>query len=109
MQAGSIVRDARQRHGLSQERLARRAGTSQAFVSRIERGEISPTVDTLERLLLVVGERLALAAPQRLDGPLDDDPDQRDRVRRLSPSERLERAFAANRFASEIHGAARPR
>lgn len=109
MEAGSIVRDARRRHHLSQERLARRAGTSQAFVSRIERGEISPTVDTLERLLLVMGERLSFGPPARIDGLLDDDPDQRRSVGRLSPAARLERAFAASTFASEIHGTARDR
>jgi transcriptional regulator with XRE-family HTH domain len=106
MNTGTLVRQARRRNHLSQERLARRAGTSQAFISRVERGEISPTVDTVERLLLAMGEQIGLTTGTRLDGILDDDPEQRRLVRRLSPSARLERAFAANAFAAEIHGAA---
>lgn len=57
-----LIRDARQRHGLDQRALARRAGTSQAQISRIERGETSPTVETVERLLASLGEELRLAA-----------------------------------------------
>lgn len=61
---GALVRDARRRHGLSQAVLARRAGTTQKQVSRIERGEISPSVATVARLLAALGERLELnAAP----------------------------------------------
>jgi transcriptional regulator with XRE-family HTH domain len=59
---GRLVRDARQRHGLSQQRLARRCLTSQRHISRIERGEVSPSVETLERLLRAMGERLELEA-----------------------------------------------
>lgn len=107
MDAGQLIREARDRHGLSQTRLARRAGTSQAFISRIESGASSPTVDTLGRLLLVMGERLTFGRPTPLPGLLDDDLPQRFEAQRLSPAQRLERAFAANAFAAEIHGAAR--
>jgi transcriptional regulator with XRE-family HTH domain len=62
MDPGALLRDARLRHGLGQRSLARRAGTSQAQISRIERGEISPSVSTLDRLLAVMGERLELVA-----------------------------------------------
>lgn len=57
-----MVREARRRHGLSQQRLARRCLTSQRHISRIERGEVSPSVETLERLLRAMGERLELTA-----------------------------------------------
>jgi transcriptional regulator with XRE-family HTH domain len=107
MDAGSIVRKTRERHGLSQTRLARRAGTSQSFVSRVEAGTISPTVETLERLLLVMGERLDVAGTTRIPGWLDDDPHQRAAARRRTPAERLEQAFAANAFAAALHGEAR--
>jgi transcriptional regulator with XRE-family HTH domain len=59
---GQLVREARQRHGLTQQRLARRCSTSQRHISRIERDEVSPTVETLERLLRAMGERLTLTA-----------------------------------------------
>lgn len=53
---------ARKAAGLSQAELARRAGTSQPAVARYERGRASPSVATLERLLLAAGQRLVLTA-----------------------------------------------
>ena len=49
---------ARRRAGLTQRELARRAGVPQPSISKIERGVISPTVDTLERLLRACGMEL---------------------------------------------------
>jgi transcriptional regulator with XRE-family HTH domain len=46
-----MVREARRRSGLSQRQLARAAGVPQPTVARIERGTVSPRVDTLDRLL----------------------------------------------------------
>lgn len=62
MSAADLIRDARRRNGVSQRSLARRARTTQRHVSRIERGEVSPSVETLERLLRAMGERLELGA-----------------------------------------------
>jgi len=64
MDAGQLLREARGRHGLTQKQLAIRARTSQAAISRIERGLVSPTVETLARLLDVLGEELQLNAEQ---------------------------------------------
>jgi transcriptional regulator with XRE-family HTH domain len=58
--ASVLLRDARKRNGLSQRRLALRAGTSQDAISRIERGVESPTLERLANLMLVLGERLEL-------------------------------------------------
>jgi transcriptional regulator with XRE-family HTH domain len=58
--AGEVLAHARQRHGLSQRQLAARARTSQAAISRIERGVVSPTVETLATLLDLLGEDLVL-------------------------------------------------
>jgi DNA-binding XRE family transcriptional regulator len=58
--AGELLRDARRRHGLTQRQLAARARTSQAAISRIERGVVSPSVDTLAELLWLMNERLEL-------------------------------------------------
>lgn len=62
MTAGQLLREARRRHGLTQQQLAARARTSQAAISRIERDLVSPSVDTLANLLDLVGEELALEA-----------------------------------------------
>jgi transcriptional regulator with XRE-family HTH domain len=43
---------------LSQDVLADEAGVTQALVSAIERGRANPTVESLERLALVLGVRV---------------------------------------------------
>jgi transcriptional regulator with XRE-family HTH domain len=53
-----LLKEARDRAGLTQRELARRAGTSQAMVARIERGQQSPSVATLERLIRACGLEL---------------------------------------------------
>jgi transcriptional regulator with XRE-family HTH domain len=49
---------ARRRAQLSQRELARRAGVPQPTISRIENGVVSPTLDTLTRLIRACGMRL---------------------------------------------------
>ena len=61
-EAGDLVRALRLRRTMSQRELAELAGTRQAAISRIERGLVSPSVDTLERIVAAMGERLILAA-----------------------------------------------
>lgn len=62
MTPGELLREARRRHGLTQRQLAARARTSQAAISRIERGLVSPSVGTLATLLDLMGEQLVLGA-----------------------------------------------
>src|SRR5256885_13508201 len=62
MTSGEVLRDARSRHGLTQQQLADRARTSQAAISRIERDLVSPSVGTLAHLLDLLGEELGLDA-----------------------------------------------
>jgi transcriptional regulator with XRE-family HTH domain len=102
--SGQLIREARARHGLSQRRLALRSGAGQAWISRVEREEVSPSVESLERLLLVMGETLSLRAER-----IDDDEDRAwAETHRARPmAERLERAFDAAAFAGELHGAAK--
>ena len=52
---GSVLRDSRRGAGLSQTTVALRAGTSQAGVSRTERGARSATLDDLSVMASVVG------------------------------------------------------
>jgi uncharacterized protein len=68
MSPGQLLREARQRHGLSQERLAKRAGTTQSAISRLEQDRISPTIQTLSGLLHLLGEELVLGAEKRDTG-----------------------------------------
>jgi len=68
VEPGRLLREARIRHGLSQERLAIRAGTTQSAISRIEQERGSPTVRTLQELLHLIGEELVLAVERRDSG-----------------------------------------
>lgn len=67
MSASSLLRYARRKADLSQRELGRRAGTTQATISRVEEGLISPRFDTLERLLDACGFELQ-AIPRRGEG-----------------------------------------
>ena len=62
MTPGGLLREARRRHGVTQQQLAARARTSQAAISRIERDLVSPSVATLASLLDLLGEELELSA-----------------------------------------------
>ena len=53
--AGRVVRELRERAGLTQAELAERAGTSQPAVARWEAGEASPSLATLGRLARAAG------------------------------------------------------
>jgi transcriptional regulator with XRE-family HTH domain len=99
--AGKLIREARERHALSQQALARRAGTTQKHVSRIERDEISPSVSTLARLLAAMGERLELHA---VSGPRDNrsDAELRADYEQLTASERLAQTAALSRTLTGI-------
>lgn len=102
--ASKLLREARVRAGLTQRDLAIRAGLSQPAISRLERGDRSLTVETLERLLLLMGERLELRT-----STLSRRYDQAHLAAeaRLTPGERLERAFAWTRFNDELLRAGR--
>jgi transcriptional regulator with XRE-family HTH domain len=104
--AGELIRETRRRHGLSQASLARRARTTQKQISRIERGEISPSVATMARLLVAMGERLELRA---VPGPRDNrsDAELRADYRGLSATDRIAQTSALSRALTAI-GATEP-
>lgn len=60
MDAGSLLRYARDKARLSQRELGRRAGISQTTISLIEDGKTSPRFQTLDRLLDICGFELEL-------------------------------------------------
>lgn len=55
---GERVRSIRKRKGYSQEELAHRASFSTSFISDIERGEKSPTIENLYRITNALGVSL---------------------------------------------------
>jgi ribosome-binding protein aMBF1 (putative translation factor) len=57
----SALIGARARADLTQEELARRMGTTQAAIARLESGRIHPTTCTLERYAKATGTRLRIS------------------------------------------------
>ncbi len=57
-QIGALVRDARRHHGLSQDRLAERLGTSQREVAEIEQGGQELSLELLGRLSAALASEL---------------------------------------------------
>src|SRR5271165_3496262 len=56
----SAVVDVRSRAGLTQKELARKMGTTQPVVARLESGRTRPSMRTLERLAKATGSRLLI-------------------------------------------------
>lgn len=101
LEPGRLLREARRRHGLSQERLARRAGTTQSAISRIEQERGSPTVRTLAELLHLMGEDLVLGTEKR-DSGVDLTLNQANLD--LTPAERVERGLDFADFVRRNRG-----
>ncbi len=97
-----MIRERRLANGLTQAQLALRAGSTQAAISRLERGELSPTIETIERLLMVMGEEAEIVAHR---GELDCDPKRLRALRARQPPERLAQAIAWNRLAGQVSAA----
>lgn len=56
---GRVVRRGRESRGLSQEALADLASISRSFLSEVERGSASPSLETMQKLADALGERLS--------------------------------------------------
>ena len=103
VQPGQLLKDARLRHGVTQIGLAARAGTTQSAISRVEKGAISPTVETLRSLLAAVGEELGVGSHER-DAGVD-----RSLLRAnlaLTPAERVHRGLEFANVVRRNRGAA---
>lgn len=59
------IKNARRRSGFSQRELARRMGTKQSVIARMELGQSSPDIKTLRKLADVTSSKLVI----RLDAP----------------------------------------
>ena len=74
--AARLLREARQRAGLSQTDLAARAGVTQSVISAYESGHRQPAIPTLMALIEATGHELLLSLRQepqglaRLSGPV---------------------------------------
>lgn len=102
---GALVRDARRRHGVGQAELARRLGTSQPAISRIEHDQVSPTVDTLERILNAMGETLHVTLLPLAKPPPGGSNQSIAELRAdygLSPEERLAQVAQLSEVATEL-------
>ncbi|CAN5802504.1 hypothetical protein BH24ACT3_BH24ACT3_18670 [soil metagenome] len=62
MRPAKLLRAVRRRQGLTQQALARAAGTSQPVISAYEAGRRDPTHTTLARLIAAAGEQLVVSA-----------------------------------------------
>ncbi len=105
MAAADLLRYARRKARLSQRELGRRAGATQATISRIEDGLISPRFDTLERLLAACGFELQ-AIPRRGEGV------DRTAIRELlrsTPTERVRLAVQEARNLEKLRPSRPPR
>ena len=98
MRAGHLLKTARSRSGLTQLELGKRAGVTQAAISRIEDEKVSPRFDTLTRLLEACGFSIEIAT--RLGEGVD-----RTAIRqllRLTPAERARLAVEEARNLERI-------
>jgi transcriptional regulator with XRE-family HTH domain len=102
MDPSELIHSTRVRLGLSQRQLALRAGTTQAAVSRIERGLVSPTFSTLRELMVAMGEEPVLTA-RRIPGEWD--PAHMSSTLERTPEERLALALSWDRMAGRLAAA----
>lgn len=104
MTPGELIRETRLRRGLSQKRLARRLGTHQSAISRLEADKNSPSVETLDMVLRAMGERLEISAGR---AERDYDLLHRQATAARPLEERLALGISWNRMAGRLAAAGR--
>lgn len=103
MDPAELVRRRRLQSGLTQRQLAVRAGTTKTAISRLESRHLSPSFETLQRLLLCMGYRLGVEA---IPMTPRSDPSQLDAVADMTPTQRLDHALASQSSLTDLLGAA---
>jgi transcriptional regulator with XRE-family HTH domain len=104
VQADTLIRNARTAAGLTQAQLARRLGTSQPAIVKLERPGANPTVRTLDRVLRATGHHLELSAPASAAGV--DESQLLERLR-LTPAQRLAAFQSSQRNLARLSQRAR--
>ena len=95
---GELLRGLREGR-LSQKALALRAGTSQSYISRVESGEVLPTLGQAERLLNCLGYDLRVQVKPL---PRRSDPEALADQLQMSPQERMQSAAALHNAMAEM-------
>jgi len=103
MKAGTLVRTARLRQGITQRELARRSRIPQPIISSIERGLQDPRYSTLERILAAVDHEVDFV-PHAGGGV---DRTQFIETLRLTPDERLIQGAQGTRWLKTVLSARR--
>jgi ribosome-binding protein aMBF1 (putative translation factor) len=62
------IRERRYELDLTQQEVARRAGTSHSYISKLESGEHIPTIPVLDRVLAVLDEQLLIGIERKTPG-----------------------------------------
>jgi transcriptional regulator with XRE-family HTH domain len=68
--SGVLIREARLRAGLTQADLGRRAGTAASAIGRWERGDVSPSLETVRALVRATGHDLTIGIAEADDHDL---------------------------------------
>lgn len=100
-----MLREARLSRGIEQATLARRAGTTQTYISRVERGAVSPSAKTLTRLFGAMGLRASLKLEPLEHGNVSAERLHED-WRELSAAQRVEEAMELSEFLTGVAASA---
>jgi transcriptional regulator with XRE-family HTH domain len=65
MVLGARIRELREARGLTREALAQKIGMSTVYVRKLEAGERTPSLDTLDRLARALGVTLKIELVER--------------------------------------------
>src|SRR3954466_14997315 len=98
MYGGDLVKEARRRADLTQRELAKRAGTTQSSIARLETGQTSPSFDLVIRLIKRCGFRLDVF----LDPYDDSDVAQAESLLRLPVGGRLDHLSNVVKVMNEL-------
>ena len=63
---GQLIMEARKQEHMTQEELAFKLGTNKSYISRIEKGQIEPGVNTFFRMIDALGLRFEIVRPMTL-------------------------------------------
>lgn len=101
MRGNHLIREGRRRAGLTQTELARRVGTTQSAIARLERGKGSPTLERISELLAACGFELQVHI-------VPEDRESWSQVQAnaaLPPADRVARSLGAVRLAEGLRSA----